>query len=369
MRILHLTAPGATGGLERVVLGLTTALHGRGHDVAVLASIGGHEGPHPFVEALSAAGIEVHTLQAPGRAYRAELAGMTDLIDAYAPDVVHSHGFRSDVLGLVAARRSDRPIVSTVHGLTGGNWKVRLYERIQQIALRRFDGVVAVSDVLARAFERSGFRKDRIHTIRNALVEPREPLPRREARAALGLPADARIVGWVGRFGAEKGPDLFIEALAALGPDVLGVMIGDGPERAPTAALAKSRGADDRLRLTGAIDGADRYLLAFDALTLSSRTEGTPMILLEAMAAGVPVVTTAVGGVPDVVGPGEAMLVAPGDAGALADAIRAVLDAPAEAEARARRAHQRLEQEFAVEPWVLAYEVTYRTAVERRRGK
>ena len=369
MRILHLTAPGTTGGLERVVLGLTSALRGRGHDVAVLASIGAHEGPHPFVEALRATGIEVHTLRAPGRAYRAELAGMADLIHAFSPDVVHTHGFRSDVLGLVAARRADRPIVSTVHGLTGGTWKVRLYERIQKLALRRFDGVVAVSDVLARAFERAGFRRDRIHSIRNALVAPREPLPRLKAREALGLPLDARIVGWVGRFGAEKGPDLFVEALAGLGADVLGVMIGDGPERAPAAALAESRGIADRLRLTGAIDGADRYLRAFDVLALSSRTEGTPMILLEAMAGGVPVVTTAVGGVPDVVGPEEAMLVTPGNAEALADAIEAVFDAPAEAEARARRARRRLDDAFAVEPWVRAYEVAYLTAIERRRKR
>ncbi|HEX5633913.1 MAG TPA: glycosyltransferase, partial [Gemmatimonadales bacterium] len=334
MRILQITAPSPAGGLERVVLGLASALRERGHEVAVLASIGHGPDPHPFVEALHAAGVEVHPQRLARRGYREELAAILRAIDELAPEILHTHGFRSDVLGLVAARRRGLPVVSTVHGLTGGDWKVRLYERLQQLALRWFDAVVAVSRPLADRFVAAGVRPERVHMVRNALVGVREPIERTAARRALDLPENATVVGWVGRFGAEKGPDLFVDAMAHLDNSVIGAMIGDGPERAPLAERVRADGLAGRLRLPGRIDAADRYLLAFDVLALTSRTEGTPMILLEAMAAGVPIVTTAVGGVPDVVGPAEAVLVPAGSGEAIAQALESVLARADEAAAR-----------------------------------
>lgn len=366
MRVLHITAPASAGGLERVVLGLATGLRDHGHEVAVVASIGPADDRHPFVEALRSAGIDVRPVRLPARHYRAELAGIRRIMADFAPDVVHTHGFRSDVLGLLAARRQGVPVVSTVHGLTGGDWKVRLYERIQQAALHRFDAVVAVSGPLGARFREAGMH-DRVHVLRNALVGVRPPLEAAGARATLGLPAGTPVVGWVGRFGAEKGPDLFVDALARLDERVVGAMIGDGPERAPLADRVRSNGLATRIVMPGRIDAADRLLRAFDVLALTSRTEGTPMILLEAMAAGVPIVATAVGGVPDVVGPEEALLVEPGNPAAIAAALKTVLNRPDEASARARRARERLDRDFAAGPWLGAHEEIYRTAIARRK--
>jgi glycosyltransferase involved in cell wall biosynthesis len=105
---------------------------------------------------------------------------------------------------------------------------------------------------------------------------------------------------------------------------------------------------------------------AFDVFVLSSRTEGTPIVLFEAMAAGVPVVATAVGGVPGVVSPAEAVLIPPGDPASLAAAIRTTLRDPAAARERTRAARQRLEREFGAQPWLERYDVVYRRVARGR---
>jgi glycosyltransferase involved in cell wall biosynthesis len=123
---------------------------------------------------------------------------------------------------------------------------------------------------------------------------------------------------------------------------------------------------DDRVSFHGEVTRASRVFPAFDLFVLSSRTEGTPITLLEAMHAGVPIVATAVGGVPDVVSAEEAVLIPAEDPAALASAIREVYANPADAAARADRARSRLEKDFSPAPWIEAYDRIYRTAAATR---
>jgi glycosyltransferase involved in cell wall biosynthesis len=114
------------------------------------------------------------------------------------------------------------------------------------------------------------------------------------------------------------------------------------------------------------VPDAAKYFAAFDLFVLSSRTEGLPMVMLEAMAAGIPIVATKVGGIPDLLSSREGMLVAPEDPRALAAAIRATLDDPAAAAERARAAQLRQKTEFDVEPWSARYESIYRDLIAQR---
>jgi glycosyltransferase involved in cell wall biosynthesis len=362
MLIVHVVAPGEFGGLERVVQVLGRGLRALGHEVHVLAVVADAPAAQPFLTPLADAGVHTRTLVLPGRAYRQERAAVAALCRDLHPDVVHTHGYRPDVIDAGVARRLGIPVVTTVHGFTGGGWRNVMYEWLQCRAFRRFDAVVAVSRSLVLRLERAGVPRARIHEVQNAWRPIAPPMDRLAARRSLGLPSQGFVVGWVGRLSYEKGPDVLLQALRHLGDvPVAASVIGDGVMR----ASLEPRAAGLPVRWHGAIPDAGRLLPAFDVCVLSSRTEGTPIVLFEAMDAGVPVVATCVGGVPDVVSPAEAALVRPDDPAALAAEIRGVYETPAVAQGRARAARARVDRDFGVAPWLDRYEGIYRQV---RRG-
>ena len=333
MVIQHVLAPARFGGTETVVRSLAAGLRRRGHDVSVVAVLSPEDVPgHPFVAELDAEGVPVFTLEVPPRAYWRERRELGRLLRAFPPDVVHTHGFRSDVLHAPAAMLAGIPVVSTVHGFTGGDAKNRVYQWVQRKALPFLDRVVAVSAPLARELRAAGVPDARLRTIPNGPpVGGPAGLSRAGARRTLEVPARGSRLGWVGRLSAEKGPDVFLDALAVgrasggLPADVCASILGDGPLRPELEEKARATGLHPCVRWHGAVPGAARLLRAFDVLVLSSRTEGTPIVLLEALVAGVPVVATGVGGVPDAARGRAVRLVPPEDPVALAEAIAAEL--------------------------------------------
>jgi glycosyltransferase involved in cell wall biosynthesis len=366
VRILHVVAPAAFGGLERVVQLLVTGQAGSGHEVHVACVSPDVESVAPFVAPLTAAGIHTHPIIVGARAYARERAAIRELC-RLAPDVVHTHGYRPDVLDASVPRHQDIPIVTTAHGFTGGPWRNRMYEYLQRRAFRRFDAVVAVARPLGERLARSGVPRSRLHVVPNAWRRSAPAYERAAARQALGLPAEGFIVGWVGRLSGEKGADVLIDSLPHLKAVPLTVsMIGGGPDRQSLHARAAQLAVADQIRWHDAVPAAERLYAAFDVFVLSSRTEGTPVVLFEAMAAGVPIVTTAVGGVPDVVSRDEAVLVSSEDPRALADAIRDVYTHTAAAARRARAARTRLERDYSVGPWLERYTNIYRLVARRR---
>src|SRR2546428_12256366 len=143
--VLHLVAPCDVGGLERVVQALATGQRGAGHRVSVVAVLrNGREG-HPFVRALSEAGVDVVPLHLPPRAYLNERSAVDEICRRIRPDVVHTHGYHVDVVDAGVARRHRVPTVTTVHGFTGGDLKNRIYEGLQRRGFHRFDAVVGAA--------------------------------------------------------------------------------------------------------------------------------------------------------------------------------------------------------------------------------
>jgi glycosyltransferase involved in cell wall biosynthesis len=269
------------------------------------------------------------------------------------------------VVGGLAARAAGVARVSTCHGFIDSDWRGRFYQWIQRKVLRGFDAVVAVSGVIAERLRESGVPAGRIVVLPNAFAGASGGLDRTAARAALGL-SDAPAIGWIGRLSAEKGPDLALEALARVPRPARLVVIGGGRDEVALRARAAALGIDDRITWAGVLPDAARFLPAFDAFLLSSRTEGTPIALLEAIAAGVPVVATKVGGVPDVVDERSARLTAAGDVDAMGAAIADVLEDPTRARSRADQASSRLADQFAIEPWLARYAEVYREAARSR---
>lgn len=358
LRILHLLAPAPFGGLEQVVLSLAAAQRAAGHDVHVGAVLE-PDADHPVLAALGAAGVHTYALRLPIRAYRRERAVVRDLCADLRPDIVHTHGYHVDVLHGPVVRKLGIPCVSTAHGFIGGAWKNRLYEHLQRRAFRRCEAVVAVSKPMAEGLAAWGIPEEQVHWIPNAWTDSVSFLERGEARLRLGMDPDAFSVGFIGRIGREKGPDVLVEALGELNGGANAVFIGDGRMRPELMARAEAMGLGDSIQWAGLVPGAARLMKAFDMVVLSSRTEGTPVVLLEAMAAGVPVAATRVGGIPDVVSEGEAALVAPEDPGALAAAIRDVMEDRRGAARRAARAGSRLRQELGADRWLDRYDRVY----------
>src|SRR2546428_3451273 len=142
MVVLQVVAPGEVGGLEGVAQGLAWGVRGLGHDVHV-AVMPDAPGAHPFLAGLDHSGIPTHPLVLPGRAYLRERRAVAGLCRSLRPDVVHTHGYRPDVVDAGVARGLGIPIVTTVHGFTGGGWKKHRSERLPCRAVPRFHAVVA----------------------------------------------------------------------------------------------------------------------------------------------------------------------------------------------------------------------------------
>jgi glycosyltransferase involved in cell wall biosynthesis len=366
MVVLHVLAPGAVGGLERLVQLLASGQSRSGEEAHVALVLEPDHANHPLFEKLAAGGVTAHSVLVSGRGYWRERALLSELCRRLRPGVVHTHGYRPDLVDAPVARQLGIPTVTTVHGFTGGDWKNRVYERLQRRAYRRFDAVAVVARPLVDRLTQSGVARSRIHLVQNAWQDTALLNDRATARCALGLALDGFVIGWVGRLSGEKGPDVLVDALAYLSDLPATVsMVGDGPERRALASRARRLGVERLLRLHGAIPDVGREFAAFDIFVLSSHTEGTPIVLFEAMAAGVPIVTTSVGGIPDMLTPAEATLVPPADAVALAAAIRAGYEAPALGRVRAQRAEARLRRDFAVGPWLDRYAAIYRLVARK----
>ena len=360
MTILHITAPAAVGGLERVVEGLAGGHAALGHQVHVVAVIQPSDPEPQMIRVLNQSGVRVHVLRISSRRYLAERAYVARICRQLRPHVVHTHGFRSDVVDGGVARRLGIATVTTVHGFTRNAGRGRLYEWLQRRSHARFDAVVAVSDAQTRDLQAAGVPASRLTVLRNAWAGSAEWLPRDEARAALGVPAGKINVGWVGRLSHEKGPDIFIEAIGRTKDNRLHAsIIGGGREREALEAKVAALGIGNRVRFCGQLNDAARHFRGFDLFVMSSRTEGAPIVLFEAMAAEIPVVATAVGGVPEIAGRGEATLVAPDDPVALAAAIDDALANPERMRAQARLALETLRSAYSAENWLTAYASLY----------
>ena len=366
MNIMHVAAPGSVGGLETVLQSLATGQRAAGHRVLVALVVEPNQELKGLLTPFENAGVDLHVLLVPPRQYARERRLIRDLCFEFEPDVVHTHGCRSDVIDASVARALGVPTVTTVHGSSRLGGVTRLYELLEFALFRRFDAVVAVSRPLVASLRRFGVPPDRIHVIPNGWNGRRPECDRSSARKTLGLASDQFVVGWVGRLIPVKGADVFLDALAQLyNVSIAASIVGDGAERARLEQQSRSLGLSlgQRVRFHGQVDDAAQLYPAFDAFVLSSRSEGTPLVLPEAIAAGVPVIATTVGGVPDLIGPDGGLLVPPEQPAALAQAILATYADPVAARRRAVAARHRLESEFGPEQWLERYERVYRTCL------
>jgi glycosyltransferase involved in cell wall biosynthesis len=224
--------------------------------------------------------------------------------------VWHGHDYKTNALGLLLKRFWPMRLVTTVHGWVQHTRRTPLYYRIDQLCLPRYERVICVSDDLLEACLGAGVPAKNCVLLENG-IDVAEYARRRtiaEAKTALGLPPEGLVIGAVGRLSEEKGFDVLIRsthALVARGLDVRLVLVGEGGERANLERLTGELHLGERVRFAGWQADVRPYFEATDVFALSSRREGLPNVLLEAMALEVPVVSTRVNGVPRLIQDGR----------------------------------------------------------------
>jgi glycosyltransferase involved in cell wall biosynthesis len=289
--------------------------------------------PDEFVLACQKANIEIHVIRERFAFDLAVLPQIRGLISALNPDIVQTHNVKSHFLIRLIAGYRQRRWIAFHHGYTWTDLKARLYNQLDRWSLLQASKVVTVCRSFAHELEHLGIRRERIAVRHNSV---RAFLPASEERVlelkrSLGVTADTQVLLSIGRLSREKGQADLIEALSLIRKQesqrkLLLIVIGVGPESRTLKNTAKKLGVANWVVFAGhQADVAPYYTLA-NLMVLPSHTEGSPNVLLEAMAAGLPIIATAVGGVPEMVtSEKEAILVEVSNPGALARAIKRIL--------------------------------------------
>ena len=362
LSILHVfRAP--VGGLFRHVLDLVRGQAAAGHRVGIVAdaTTGGGRAEAALTEIapLLALGItRVAMSRHLGVSDVTAVRRVAQVIRASGADVVHGHGAKGGAYARLAGSRALRAY--TPHG-GSLHFDPRtpigfVYLTLERALLRRTDLILFESAYAREVYHaRIGTPAAPVQVIHNGVTT---------AEFAPVTPAaDASDVVFVGELRRLKGVDVLIEALSLLaagGRSVSATIVGSGPEATEFQALARTRGL--AAKFPGAMPARDAFARG-RVLIVPSRAESLPYIVLEAAAAGLPMLATNVGGIPEIFGPQAGQLLPAGDAGSLAAAIRAALDDPAAAQASAQKLRERVRAEFGAEAMVGGVLAAYRSAL------
>jgi len=314
----------ASGDLPRIEGSLITFDRGSDHQ----------PGPNEFVEATQAAGIEIDVIPERRRFDLAVVSALKEIVRQRQPDLVITHSVKSHFLMWRSRLWKQCPWIAFHHGYTTTDRKMRVYNRFDRWSLPKADLVITVCN--AFALELSNVARvapERIRVRHNSIRPVSEPAAEdvRALRERLGIVENEAVILSVGRLSKEKAHADLVKAfkqLCTTNPDLNCklVIVGDGPEREPLESASAQSGLSQRIIFAGQVTDVRPFYAMSDVFVLPSLTEGSPNVLLEAMAAQVPIVATAVGGVPEIVENEESALLVPAtDPATLAAAIARLL--------------------------------------------
>lgn len=348
--VVHLISSSGFYGSERVVANLCKTLSSV--NTLVLCLCANEHAVQAFSKHVTSAGGLF--VACPSSVLRA-LSVLRRIHHQHPHVILHAHGYKEIVIACLYAWFSRVRVVMTQHGFIARDTKARVYNFIGK-SFCRWGGVekiIVVSESIKNIYRDFSVDAARLILLPNALL-PAMHVDRFACRKQLGQQlniSDAQaLVAYVGRLSAEKDPLLFVDAFASLKknlPTCTGLIIGEGPLREAVMARIQHHGLEKDLLLLGFIDPIDQILPAIDLLLITSSTEGTPMVVLEAMAAGTLIVASAVGGIPNIIQHEKnGLLIYDRNAGAFSESCQALLQAPEQMAALRAAAQQTLQTHY-----------------------
>jgi glycosyltransferase involved in cell wall biosynthesis len=347
MRVAHVIGSTGLYGAERGVLALLRHFEPGQVQTTLVNLVDEPAAPSALVRAARDRGLDALDFTTGGRFNPAGVVRLARFVKAGGYRILHAHGYKADALALLAARLTGTRVVSTPHGFSRAAGRVlAAYEAFDRWLLRFVDGVYPLSEELRDQLRRSGVPERRLILVPNALdideVDQAVPtLARRDGET---------VIGYLGRLIRSKNVECLIEAfsrVAAGRADVRLAIAGEGPLAAELQALARQRGVAERVEFTGYRTDGVGVLKAFDLFVFPSLQEATPRCVMEAMAAGVPVLASDIPGNRVLIEDGDSgMLVPPSDPERLAGAILGMLEDTERTKAMVTRARARVERHF-----------------------
>lgn len=338
---------------------------------------GDTQSPSEFVNAARELQLEVEIIPELRRFDLGVLPALRSVVKRQRPDLVVTHSVKSHFLVWRSHLWRDCPWVAFHHGYTTTDRKMRLYNRLDRWSLPVADRLVTVCHAFARELaSNTGVPIANISVQHNS-IRPQPPTSQADAeslRAKLGIETGDSVLLAVGRLSKEKGHLDLLTAFACLRethPELKCklVIVGDGPERGTLEAAAQSKAIDVDVIFTGQISDVLPFYAAADVFVLPSHSEGSPNVLLEAMAANLPIVATAVGGVPEVVENNESALLVPAnDPQAVAAAIARVLIDPDFARRLTTNSAALVASRYAPEQYVRSLVEIFQEAIKARQA-
>jgi glycosyltransferase involved in cell wall biosynthesis len=369
LRILHAVRP-PVGGIFRHVLDVASGQADRGHRVGIIADslTGGERAEAALAEIAPRLALGVHRLPIRREPYPTDLLAwlrLTHLFQSLKPDVLHGHGAKAGAFVRLRPRSKATIRVYTPHGgslhYPPNSLKGALYSRLERTLMNRTELFLFESAFARDTYQRIvGTPTGLVRCVFNGVTANEfDPVT---------IAADATDIVYVGEFRHIKGADLLIDALARLragGKPVTLTLAGDGEETDALKAQIQRLGLTDAVRFIGHVQ--PRYGFSKGRLlVVPSRGDSMPYVVIEAAAAGIPMVAAEVGGIPEIFGPHTEALFAPKVAGAMADAIEAAVDNPAKALERARSLRERIFLHFSQKTMVEGVLAGYREAFANR---
>ncbi|HYR75327.1 MAG TPA: glycosyltransferase [Pyrinomonadaceae bacterium] len=387
LRILSLVEATTINAVARNVLEFHRSANELSHKSAQFPAIEGSvvtfergesDSPNEFVTAARDLGLAVEIIPERRRFDLGVLPKLKKVINEHSPDIVVTHSVKSHFLLWRSHSSRKCPWVAFHHGYTSTDRKMRVYNRLDRWSLPATDRIITVCQAFARDLSRNtGVALDDISVLHNS-IRPQLPATDTEAQAVrsrFGIADDESLILAVGRLSKEKAHIDLIAAFSGLRkstPEVNAklMIVGEGPERGRLEAAANSFGCKESVVFAGQVSNVWPFYFAADVFVLPSHSEGSPNVLLEAMAAGIPIVATDVGGVPEMVEHNQSALLVPAsDRPTLGAAIARVLTEDDLAQRLTENASSLVGTRYSPENYVRTLVEIYREVVRNRQDK